>query len=322
MVADAAGQGVFPQPFVGKFGVVATNSLVVGRCKKGCRRIADHHVRVIAAARSAGNQTAIAIHVYHRVAKTVHDFGISKRPQKIQRPLAAPQRVEIIVWENRLARRIGFHSPHHSFFAGVVGITAIRITDDMAAEQSVPEIRVKLHALRLRAALHADAPEPVVPIALGIADDSIKIPARQFRFQILAGVFFARVGNGHLHQNLLARPRGKLREPTRVFSRDAVLRSRQKLAILPRPELHGLAEPCHKINGKRLGPPAGRGHHGMPGELSRADLADSARNHFGHERRPGVERDDGFFIRRKGIAVKPDARRGGQFRRDGVALQK
>ena len=105
MVADAAGQGVLAQALVGLLGVVVADALVVGRGEERRGRVADHHEGIIAARRAAGNQPAVVVHVHHRVAEGVHDLRIGKRPEEIQRPVAAPEGVEIVVREAGAGRR-------------------------------------------------------------------------------------------------------------------------------------------------------------------------------------------------------------------------
>ena len=202
VVANSTFKSVLPQAFVGFLSIEAPDALVDGRRKETYGRVTYHHIGIIPSRRAARNQSAIAVIVQHRVAESVHNLGIYHSPEYVQRPVAAPPGIEVIMVVLGLTLLIQRYLADDRVGPGIVRIASSRVAHLMPSEKGVPKVSVELHLLLFAAALDPDSRKHLLPLVDAIILSLLKINSFRFVQQIQPGIFDAceRDPDLHLHR--------------------------------------------------------------------------------------------------------------------------
>ena len=84
----------------------------------------------------------------------------------------------------------------------------------------MPQVGVEFDTLLLAASGDFDASEPPVPFGLGFGDNPLKIPAVQFRFQILSSLLLTDIRDSQFHHHDLILLGGKFNIKPGIFTFD------------------------------------------------------------------------------------------------------
>ena len=141
---------------------------------------------------------------------------------------------------------------------GLIAVLAIHVARQPASQQHVPEVRIELGALSLRAALDLNLAQPFIPHVLRIKADPVEVPVRQLGVKIQTGLFDAHVRQPDLQLDDLIIGRRKPYERLAVLA-GSLCDLSKVLAVHPcRERLEGRIELGDEIERTRFGT-TGRG---------------------------------------------------------------
>ena len=207
---------------------------------------------------------------------------------------------------------------------GQVHVMAVGIAHDVPSQQCVPKVGVQFYLLLTRPALDIDPAEFFVPRSIGGIPCGVKIPARELRFQVLAGVLHAGIGNGYFQEHIFAFSGGETDGQSGVLPRNAGgLDGTQDFPFPPADGLRRrLGKLCPEIDWRVLGPATGSSHDFPSCDGVVVDHPDFriGRGPMGQES-AGVEQDITFFALRVSVPVESYARGRREFGRDAVVVQ-
>ena len=97
-------------------------------------------------------------------------------------------------------------SPRSRFHNGVGSVTihTIDIRNLIRLNQSMIETGIEV-CLFIIGTLYFDTAQITIPFIMRSVSHSVKVPGRNFRFQVLLGSGYARSGKGHFHHQLVSR---------------------------------------------------------------------------------------------------------------------